>query len=258
MSDHCGVAGFPLRPSRSCCCFMNKRATNGEAYEPTFAEHVANVASHAIAIPISIIATSYLLSASQYALQYNVAFLYGFSGTLLFLSSTAYHSSELLFRPHRKILRYYLHILDRATIYFFIAASYTPWVTLRECTNVLIDVKIVIWLLALAGIIYQCNFHERFKTAETVFYIALGTGPSFATLTMTDRSGLSLMAMGGLAYLAGVVFFKLDGIVPFAHAIWHLHVFLGAATQCYAVHSILLAPSARVSVDDDGSIKSVV
>lgn len=35
------------------------------------------------------------------------------------------------------------------------------------------------------------------------------------------------MAFGGLIYLVGMAFFKLDGCVPGAHAIWHLHVVIG-------------------------------
>ena len=44
---------------------------------------------------------------------------------------------------------------------------------------------------------------------------------------------------GGLVYLVGVVFFKLDGVVPFAHAIWHLHVVLASFIHLKAVHTHL-------------------
>ena len=51
------------------------------------------------------------------------------------------------------------------------------------------------------------------------------------------------MALGGLMFLSGVVFFKSDGLIPFAHAIWHCFVFLGATFHYYAVYNYLIVPS---------------
>lgn len=89
----------------------------------------------------------------------------------------------------------------------------------------------MIWVFAILGILYQYNFHERYKTLETILYIFIAAGPSVAIFTMNDRTGLEWMMMGGVMYAVGVVFFKLDGIIAFAHAIWHLFVLLGRSHE---------------------------
>uniref|UniRef100_F1KRV2 Monocyte to macrophage differentiation protein n=1 Tax=Ascaris suum TaxID=6253 RepID=F1KRV2_ASCSU len=107
-----------------------------------------------------------------------------------------------------------------------------PWLTLRHCGYPGLSLKWIIWLFACIGVLYQYTFHEKYKTVETLLYVAIAAGPSVAIFTMNDRSGLGLMGAGGLAYLVGVVFFKLDGIIPFAHAIWHVHVL---PRRCFAL-----------------------
>uniref|UniRef100_A0A914WMG4 Uncharacterized protein n=1 Tax=Plectus sambesii TaxID=2011161 RepID=A0A914WMG4_9BILA len=229
---------------RSCSgnLYMNKRAGKGEAYEPTCHEQLANTASHGIAIIPSLIALRWMIDASHRDLQHAISWVFGIFTTILFLTSTLYHGCEWMFRPKFSKLRYYLHIIDRAAIYFFIAASYTPWLMLRDCGPTGANLKWSIWLFAILGIVYQYNFHERYKSLETFLYVVIAAGPAFAIFTIQDRSGLPIMLAGGLVYMLGVVFFKMDGIIPFAHAIWHCHVLVGAFLQYVAVYTALLGP----------------
>ena len=55
-----------------------------------------------------------------------------------------------------------------------------------------------------------------------------------------DASGLVELAIGGALYVTGVAFFKSDGLIPFAHAIWHCIVIVAAAVHYYAICTYLL------------------
>ena len=59
----------------------------------------------------------------------------------------------------------------------------------------------------------------------------------------SEHSGVHEMAVGGAVYISGIVFFKCDGVIPFAHAIWHCFVFLGALLHFSAVCHYLLVPA---------------
>lgn len=52
--------------------------------------------------------------------------------------------------------------------------------------------------------------------------------------------GIWELKLGGACYIVGLVFFKADGRIPLAHAIWHIHVALGASIHYYAVFSYLM------------------
>ena len=63
-----------------------------------------------------------------------------------------------------------------------------------------------------------------------------------------DDEGLTELKLGGVIYLVGVVFFKLDGRVPFAHAIWHLHVVVASRIHYdAAIRYLVQAPSQQLT-----------
>ncbi|XP_038395505.1 ras-associating and dilute domain-containing protein isoform X10 [Canis lupus familiaris] len=54
-----------------------------------------------------------------------------------------------------------LHMFDRMVIYFFIAASYAPWLNLRELGPWASHMRWLVWIMASVGTIYVFFFHER-------------------------------------------------------------------------------------------------
>ncbi|XP_042170670.1 monocyte to macrophage differentiation factor 2-like isoform X5 [Oncorhynchus tshawytscha] len=187
--------------------FMNGRVPSSRRYQPTDYEHAANCATHGLWIIPSLVGGSvlYFLSVDQW--QAAAAWLYGAGLSGLFISSTLFHTVAWKIR-HLSRVEQRFHMCDRMAIYFFIAASYTPW----------------------------------YKLLELLGYVAMGAGPALVILSMADRAGLCELAVGGIFYVVGVAFFKSDGVVPFAHAIWHLFVAMGAATHYYAIWRHLYTP----------------
>ncbi|XP_060117005.1 monocyte to macrophage differentiation factor 2 [Heteronotia binoei] len=59
-----------------------------------------------------------------------------------------------------------------------------------------------------------------------------------------NTEGLLELLAGGIFYCLGTVFFKSDGRIPFAHAIWHLFVATGAGIHYYAIWRYLYQPDA--------------
>ncbi len=224
---------------------MNPRPTGCCPYAPTKAEHYANVLTHGAVILPSVYGCIYLNSYAKTHEQSTSVLIYGISLILLFTVSTLFHLFSMLESLRRTYWRKLFHYFDRATIYVFIASSYTPWLYLRTTNDAHLLGRYmfyVVWAAAALGIAYQVIFHEKYKLLEIVFYLAIGFCPSIVIIEMQDTSGLFELAVGGAFYAFGVLFFKADGIVPFAHAIWHLFVSLGACVHYYAIFTYLIHP----------------
>ncbi|NXY01677.1 PAQRA factor, partial [Pteruthius melanotis] len=225
------------------CRFMNHRVPSNCRYQPTEYEHAANCATHAFWILPSILGSSilYILSDDQW--ETISAWIYGFGLSSLFIVSTIFHTISWKKR-HLRTVEHCLHMFDRMVIYFFIAASYAPWLNLRELGPWASHMRWIIWIMASIGTVYVFFFHERYKLVELVCYVIMGFFPALVILSMPNRDGLPELVAGGFFYCLGMVFFKSDGRIPFAHAIWHLFVAIGAGIHYYAIWRYLYRPGA--------------
>ncbi|CRL03457.1 CLUMA_CG016311, isoform A [Clunio marinus] len=216
--------------------WMNEKPQNRKAYEPTEIEHIANIVTHGFWILPSAYAAFLLLFRSKNQDQVMVALIYGSALTLLFCISTAFHC--VFYCKKNLLLKDILHRMDRAMIYIFIAGSYFPWLNLGHTQHpyIVYVLKWLIWILAALGIIYQQIFHEKYKSLETIFYALIAIGPATVVILYGHEFvGMAELKIGGLLYLVGVFFFKADGHLSCAHAIWHLFVVLAASIHYFAI-----------------------
>ncbi|XP_039216335.1 monocyte to macrophage differentiation factor 2 isoform X1 [Crotalus tigris] len=168
---------------------MNHRVPANRRYQPTEYEHAANCATHAFWIVPSILGSSvlYLLSDNQW--ETISAWIYGFGLSGLFIVSTTFHTISWKKR-HLRTVEHCLHMFDRMVIYFFIAASYAPWLNLRELGPWASHMRWIIWIMATGGTVYVFFFHERYKLVELFCYLVMGFSPALVILSMHWNSPL--------------------------------------------------------------------
>jgi len=225
--------------------WKNQRAPKHEQYNPTNIEHVANIITHGVLVVPTFWLSFNLIRSAETQQQYFSAIVYGLVLTGLFTVSTIFHTVSAF--STNRMWRDLFHRGDRAMIYLFIAGSYTPWLQLKSFTGLSVELRWFIWVLSTLGILYQQLFHEKYKALETFFYVVIALLPSLSVFQMEELSGINELKMGGAIYLFGVVFFKSDGVIPLAHAIWHIHVVIGAMIHFYAVDNYLIGPVEEIA-----------
>ncbi|KOY46784.1 hemolysin [Vibrio parahaemolyticus] len=199
-------------------------------------EELANTITHGIGMIFGIVGLILLLikAIDQQADTLTLASMavYGASIIVLFLASTLYHAI-----PHPNAKRW-LKTFDHCAIYLLIAGSYTPFLLVSLRTPLAFGLMIVIWTIALLGIIMKVAFVYRFKKLSLMTYLVMGWLSLIVIYQLAinlDIGGLTLFAAGGIVYSLGVIFYVAKRI-PFNHAIWHGFVLAGCVCHFFAIY----------------------
>lgn len=157
--------------------------------------------------------------------------IYGVVLFLLYLASTLFHSFQG--RPKAIFAK-----LDHLAIYLLIAGSYTPFalVSLRGPLGWWIFG--INWGLAIFGILYELFLSHRSRIPSFVTYMVMGWMALIAAQPLYIALGLAGMlwlAIGGLFYTIGFVFYAYDDRIQHFHGIWHLFVLAGSICHYFCI-----------------------
>lgn len=95
----------------------------------------------------------------------------------------------------------------------------------------------IVWTLGILGVVFTSFAVGRFAIASVLVYLGMGWLVVFAMrplLLALTWNGILWIALGGLFYTAGIVFYAFDSLSYF-HAFWHLFVLAGSTCQYFAV-----------------------
>jgi hemolysin III len=190
--------------------------------------------SHAVAALVAIAGLVALIVITRHDMPRLVSMVvYGTALVLLFSVSATYHIFNW---PPR--VKDWLRRADHATIFVFIAATYTPLMF-----NVLdgwwrIGVLAAIWISALAGVAGAAPFLRIPRQLLAALYLAMGWVAVVALVPLTAALGwvaALLIAFGGLQYSLGAAAyaFKRPRLWPRVfgyHEVFHLAVISASVT----------------------------
>ena len=205
---------------------------NVTGYSPR--EEWANRLSHGLGLLLGGLGLVLLLhkgwdQGPRVLLSYGV---YGASLVLLYLASTLYHSVSSV------TARRWSKLFDHCAIYLLIAGTYTPFLLVGLNSPLSRGLMIVIWSLALLGILFKLTIAHRFKILSLVTYLTMGWLSLIVVYQLAVKlavGGVTLLAVGGVVYSLGVIFYVCKRI-PYNHAIWHGFVLGGSVCHFLAIY----------------------
>ena len=163
---------------------------------------------------------------------------------LLYMASTIYHSLDISDKANRRLRK-----VDHMMIFVLIAGSYTPICLLALKGNTGKFLCILVWAVALVGILIRALWINCPKWFSSVIYIGMGWLCVLAFSQIfhaLSRPAFGWLLAGGIIYTIGGIIYALK--VPLfnarhknfgSHEIFHLFVMGGSA--CHFVTMFLLA-----------------
>lgn len=167
--------------------------------------------------------------------------VFGLSMVALYFTSGIYHS---VLGPKERIL--FMKKLDHSMIFVLIAGTYTP--ILLGVTNgrFRITMMLVIWILALSGILFRIFWINAPRWLYTSTYLIMGWISVIVIRNIYSYGGLRpviLLVAGGIFYSVGAVIYALkkpqiNDLFGF-HEIFHLFIIAGTLMHFLMIYLYL-------------------
>ncbi len=202
--------------------------SQGMFYNYTMGERLADRISHMVGLAGSILGLVFLvLIASDYGSARVVTSftIYGSALVISYLVSALYHDV----RGSRAKAAF--RVLDHASIYVLIAATYTPVALVGLGGAWGWSLFGIEWGLAAIGIALKLIYPGRYEGLSIALYLALGWAGVVALgrlITDVPWPGLALMGAGGLFFTLGT-YFHARTRFRYHNVVWHGFVLAGAA-----------------------------
>lgn len=199
----------------------------------TRGEEIANTVSHGLGALLALAGAAPLVVRGILSGSFKTGFsmvAYGMSLVLLYTASAVYHAAR---DPKiKKALR----VMDHCSIFVLILGTYVPMSLLVVGGRTGWMLFLTNTTLAAIGITLNAIDLKRFDKMSLALYALMGwlvVVAMRAIIATLPPLGLGLLTAGGVAYTAGIVFYKSQG--KYMHFVWHLFVLAGSILQYFCI-----------------------
>lgn len=207
-------------------------------------EEILNITLHGFGLLLSLIGFGTLVGLAvqtQSMPKLLAASTYCATLIVMYIGSLLFHTSLAIDVPWKKALE----VVDHSAIYLLIAGTYTPFLMVSLQSTYAWSMLAVIWFLAIAGILYKVFFFYKSDVLSTLAYIAMGWICVFFIKDLyasIGNTGIGLLALGGVLYTVGSMFYLFDHKFKYAHALWHLFVMGGSLCHYLSIFFYVIRP----------------
>lgn len=201
-------------------------------------EHIADGIIHLLGVVGSLAAAGALLLYANNNLadsNFPPLIIYSIGLIATFVFSAAYN---MTMHPGAKAI---FQRLDHSAIFIMIAGTYTPLALIGIGGGWGDFLAIGVWAIAAVGVFLKLFYCEQSGRISLFLYLGQGWLAIIAIKPMFESLSLysfTLIALGGLIYTAGVIFYRRDDW-KFNRAIWHAFVLTAASIHYVAVLDIV-------------------
>ena len=215
--------------------FQTLRARKRADHLVDLRDEIASALTHGLGAVLALAGGAVLITLAAVhgdGWQLGASIVFGVTLLLLYTASTLYHAIQ------HPVAKGRLKVFDHCAIYLLIAGTYTPFLLVGLNSPLSRGLMIVIWSLALLGILFKLTIAHRFKILSLVTYLTMGWLSLIVVYQLAIKlavGGVTLLAVGGIIYSLGVIFYVCKRI-PYNHAIWHGFVLGGSVCHFLAIY----------------------
>lgn len=196
-------------------------------------QELANIIIHALGIIFGIAAIPFLIDfASDQNTSHIISIcVYALCFLMVFTFSTLYHFVR------RYKLKMLFKKLDRISIYFLIAGTYTAIIRYYVFDTTGVVLLCILWSLVVGGIFFEIFFPGRYNAFSVLSYLIMGLIFVFVPdhFFALMPAGIIMLVLCGVGlYVFGVIFYIWQKW-SYHHAIWHTFVLGGGICHFVAV-----------------------